>query len=266
MQTSSSQPVLSVLIPTLESRNWQSLVNHLEEQASKFNGYVEVLTELDNGGLPSGVKRQRLTNRAKGAYLAFVDDDDWVSDTYVADILGGIGKSRADVITFNLELKRSDRRKYLEHWSYRLVKADDRDRGIMCANHLCAWRAELARLIGWCPVLGYGDDQLWYKPLIASRRAETEYHINRPLYEYRYCPRSTAQQQVFRMCFSRGYVNSQGGLRCFWWNSPDGLQLVVEARSFMPPVDYLVTVYDCKGVVRDIPTEELAERTRVTVR
>ncbi|GAH67896.1 unnamed protein product, partial [marine sediment metagenome] len=51
---------------------------------------VEIVMLQDQGETVVGIKRNVLLDKAQGKFCAFVDDDDWVSDTYVPDILSAI--------------------------------------------------------------------------------------------------------------------------------------------------------------------------------
>ena len=216
------KPTLSILILVLEHRNWRPLQRHLGLLRSKLKNpeAVEVLIESDNGTLASGIKRQRLVNRAKGKYYCFVDDDDWVADDYLEQILKGC-RSHADVVTFALETFGN---KIKEFWRFGLYK-DHRQFGLMAANHLCAWKSPLARQVGWCPYLGYGDDQMWYKPLMASGLVTTCFYINEPLYHYRLNLNTSANQSRLKVQMARQYVGK--GLKCFWM----GDEIVIQSKG-----------------------------------
>ena len=61
---------------------------------------MEVLESSDNGDMLLGDKRNLLLDQATGDYVAFVDDDDMVADTYIEDILTAIDEQRPDCVTF----------------------------------------------------------------------------------------------------------------------------------------------------------------------
>ncbi len=79
--------LFSILIPTLDNRHEQfsRLYERLNEQINeKFLAKeVEVLYFSDNKQHSLGFKRNKLIEWAKGKFIAFVDDDDNVSDDYV---------------------------------------------------------------------------------------------------------------------------------------------------------------------------------------
>ncbi len=184
-----------------------------------------------------------------------MDDDDWTDDSYLESILKGC-KSGVDVVTFILEkipmhkLSRFDHKfPNKEFWKFGLYK-DQRHEGLMCANHLCAWKRSIATMVGWSPYLGYGDDQLWYKPLMAADVARTQYHIDKPLYKYRLNLNQSANQSREKIRFSKEYVGQ--GLHCFWY----GDEIVVQAGSRHYGGNGKICVINSKGQeVKIIATE-----------
>ena len=54
---------------------------------------VEILVSADNGELSIGRKRNKLIDKARGQYIAFIDDDDDISDNYIALIMKALEKS-----------------------------------------------------------------------------------------------------------------------------------------------------------------------------
>lgn len=93
---------LSILICSLQKRlqKFDALCAHLQQQANKYPNQVEVLWLGDNKTMSVGEKRNKLLTISKGQYVCFVDDDDWVADTYVERIMQGIA-TNADCICFN---------------------------------------------------------------------------------------------------------------------------------------------------------------------
>jgi glycosyltransferase involved in cell wall biosynthesis len=76
--------LLSILIPTLESRKeeFHRLYEKLSNQiiGNSLADEVEILYLLDNREYSLGFKRNRLIEKAIGRFVAFIDDDDDVSD------------------------------------------------------------------------------------------------------------------------------------------------------------------------------------------
>lgn len=88
-----SECLLSILIPTLESRRtlFEGLRAGLETQIKSAGAAeVELLTLCDDGRASVGAKRNQLMDSARGRFIVFIDDDDRVSDDYVAQILESI--------------------------------------------------------------------------------------------------------------------------------------------------------------------------------
>lgn len=193
----------------MESRPWHLMWNEINEQAAEFPGSVECLRLCDNGERTSGQKRQELSRQATGDYVCWVDDDDLVSPDYVTRILTGC-LTGVDVVGITLQMFKD----YVpgEVWHFGLYP-DQRSRGLMAANHLCAWKREIAERVCWTPELGYGDDQAWYGPLHAAGLAKTGVTIQEPIYRYLFSSGDTANQQKSVMDASRRYWGV--GLGCY---------------------------------------------------
>jgi len=94
-----SKPKLSILIPTIPDRHlsYIDLYSELTKQVKRCEqlhptlGTVEILTNESpkyiNGGLTVGAKRDSLLHKAKGDYVAFVDDDEFISPNYIEEML-----------------------------------------------------------------------------------------------------------------------------------------------------------------------------------
>jgi len=156
---------------------------------------VELIVTVDSGIITSGAKRQALTDSARGDYIAFVDDDDEISANYVADLRAGC-QSGAAVVTFRMDQSNDGISQNVQRFSVCAADGTHDADGIvvMQANHLCAWRREVATSIAWDPGLGYGDDQLWYKSIHAMG-GYREHHIPSVLYFYRWSAAGTANQR-----------------------------------------------------------------------
>lgn len=185
--------ILSILTPTIPERVSQAskLQTRIADQILllKSGEQVEHLILSDNRARSIGAKRQALLDIARGQYIAFVDDDDDIADTYVADLLAAAA-SGADVITF---LQASSYNRELSVVDFQLGQGDHayepggftkRD-----AWHVNAWRREA--VIG-CLFLdtNYGEDRAW--ALQARKRAKTSYHINQVLHIYTHDAATTA--------------------------------------------------------------------------
>lgn len=93
---------VSILLCTLPSRVRRFLPNIIEELDKQAEGKpVEILYLGDNKKMRVGEKRNKLLELAKGDYVCFVDDDDWISTDYVDELLKG-ANSGADVFCFRV--------------------------------------------------------------------------------------------------------------------------------------------------------------------
>lgn len=75
--------ILILSIPSRLSNFLPTLLQNLLKQAEPFKNQVEILTLIDNKVRSIGKKRQNLIDIAEGEYIAFIDDDDRVSDNYI---------------------------------------------------------------------------------------------------------------------------------------------------------------------------------------
>jgi hypothetical protein len=189
----------------------QQLVRSLVSQCQGLP--VEVLIGLDSGEMASGRKRNCLRRQSQGDYISFVDDDDRVADDYAPQLLAATHTS-PDVITFQL-LRFSASGS--EVWTFGVGYDDGithTPTGVgMRANHLCAWRREVAMQIAFPDNLGYNDDCLWYKPLVALDVCYDEVHVSQPLYYYLWRPDITSNQS--EEFIRRAYEWAEHGIQCF---------------------------------------------------
>lgn len=154
---------------------------------------VEHLTLCDNKKRSIGGKRQALVDIARGEYIAFVDDDDDVSDDYVANILKGI-ETGADVITFR------QRAIYNGLESEVIFGINNQDEPfnpggvtLRAPWHVCAWKREK---VADClfSESNYGEDIVW---CVQSRaRIRTAHHVDKVLHTYRHDAATTAAPET----------------------------------------------------------------------
>jgi len=196
-------PKLSILTPSIPSRlanleDWRNysssyhgpaidLMEMVSDQIGELA--VEHLVLCDNRARSIGAKRQALVDIARGEYIAFCDDDDDISDDYVAELLRAI-QSGADVITFHQRAIYNG----LESEVRFGVKNQDspfNPGGITLRApwHVCAWKREVVAgcLFGES---NYGEDLVWCQQ--ARRRIKTGFHIPKVLHTYRHDASTTA--------------------------------------------------------------------------
>lgn len=174
---------LSILICTVPSRVEKYLpkmINNLDKQAEKHKE-VEVLYLGDNKRRSVGEKRNDLLRLAKGDYVAFVDDDDEVTQDYVKMLLWGI-ESGADVVNFKVSCS-------VNGGEYKDVIYDARFHGNQnhkdqywrLPNHIMCIKKELALKAGFLEI-NMGEDDEFAKRLKPS--IKTQASIDKVLYYY----------------------------------------------------------------------------------
>lgn len=172
---------LSILIATIGPRydKFLALVEELTRQAEALP--VEIVAYWNNGEFPIGYIRQSLMENAKGEYICFIDDDDWVPDYYVAEILANLGK---DYIGFQVELYEDGHQLKPVYHSikYGIWHEDDGGfyRGV---THLNPIKKELA-IMSRFTLSGAGEDNLW--ALNLTPYVCTENYIDKVMYYYRH--------------------------------------------------------------------------------
>jgi glycosyltransferase involved in cell wall biosynthesis len=211
MDTGMSNPKLSILIPSLFERGGSlaNLLVEIHEQIEVVNCHyadqtVEVLVSIDGGAATVGEKRNQLLRAASGDYIAFVDDDDWISRNYVDELLHAIDDgekwdAQPDIITFEVEfldLQTKARKIIVQSLKYVDERQDlGKQREGAPPSHIACWRSEVA-LCNEFPPISYAEDWLWWYPLLKSGIVKSEYHIDWPLYRYRFDGRKSATQKT----------------------------------------------------------------------
>jgi hypothetical protein len=173
---------LSILICSLESRR-HFLNNLLNVLNSQKTDEVEILTEIDNGQMQIGRKRNILVGRAQGHFLSFIDDDDSVAHDYVSKILNA---TRTDPDAIGIEgimtTNGHNPRKFIHSRQY--DSWFERD-GIYYRNnnHLNPIKASIVRQVPFLEI-NHGEDSDFsrrVKPLI-----HTEVYVHGPIYYYQF--------------------------------------------------------------------------------
>ena len=181
---------ISILVCSLNNRK-DFLLRLYKILTPQLNDDVELIIETDNGEMTIGAKRNILLDKAKGDYIVFVDDDDRVSNDYVAKILESINKSNPDVIGIHL-LMTTD--KVVEEKTFHSIKYkswyDEPDpdkpwlkRYYRNPNHLNPVKREYALQVRF-PEISMGEDKVYSTKLLDFLKTE-EYIID-PIYFYEF--------------------------------------------------------------------------------
>lgn len=95
-----SQPLLTIFVPTMTARAavFKTMMAELNRQvdALEHPEDVEILTDLDNGEVSIGAKRNRLLIRAAGDFVVSIDDDDKIHPRYL-DLITAALRDHSDV-------------------------------------------------------------------------------------------------------------------------------------------------------------------------
>lgn len=164
---------------------WKLLPIEQQEQ-------VEIISVIDNKKMILGEKRSKMVEIAQGQYIAFVDDDDRVTDDYLSELLCGI-ESGCDVVVFRASVQINEGLPklcfYLKDYESDHNSADAYHR---LPNHLMCAKRNLALQIKFQSV-NFGEDADYarrLKPLL-----ETEFVIPKVLYYYFFNSETTETQK-----------------------------------------------------------------------
>lgn len=182
--------LFSILIPSLVDRREMfltSLLEFLDSQADEYPNEVEVLTYIDDGRVPTGTKRNALIHRARGKFVAFIDDDDWVSDTYVKDVVQAV-KQNPDLHCVGFFGELYFRTKFGGLFVHSIMcKEWTEKRGwyYRPPNHLNPIRRDLIWNVGFKPIV-VSEDHFWSLDVKKSGRITNEVFLGgKPTYIYR---------------------------------------------------------------------------------
>jgi glycosyltransferase involved in cell wall biosynthesis len=199
------KPLLSILTPTIRGREKQlaALQDKIQAQraelcqpwknANTWPSCVEHLVLCDDKTRSIGAKRQALVDIARGEYIAFVDDDDDISDDYVASLLQAI-ETGADVITFRQRAIYNGLESEV-HFGVNNQDGPFNPGGITLRApwHVNAWKREK---VADClfSESNYGEDIVWC--IQARARIRTAHHIDRVIHTYRHDAATTAAPEL----------------------------------------------------------------------
>lgn len=185
--------MLSILICTLTSRKeqFERLNKFLEKQIEEADcrDDVEILVFEDDKDYPVGYKRNRLIEEASGEYICFVDDDDWVSDTYVSKIVSVLKKyPGVDCIGFKglLVSKTLGNKEFIHSTQYKRY-SEDKNYYYRPPNHLNIMRKELIKNYKF-PDINFGEDADWTMNICKDAILKNEIFIDDVIYFYFYEP------------------------------------------------------------------------------
>lgn len=176
----------SILICTLRSRqaSFSRVYNKLLWQVRAANavGLVEVLYEVDGGEMHIGEKRNLLMSRARGGHVCFVDDDDDVSDDYVAKVLAAL-ETGPDCVGIVGKIWWHGRWWPFEHSVRHKRYRQDAERFYRCPNHLNPVRRSIAVTFPF-PKIDDSEDTTYAVAMCWSGVLKTEVFVPETIYVY----------------------------------------------------------------------------------
>jgi glycosyltransferase involved in cell wall biosynthesis len=185
----SNRLMLSVLIPTMESRHdsFLCLSGQLDQQIrdSGNTELVEVLNLLDDGSLAIGSKRNQLMDMARGSFIVFVDDDDRISSKYIQEITQAIkNHPEADCICFNGEISfRGKHRHLLKHSNTYEDWLVSNGEYLRPPCHIMPIRRKIALQYQFAEV-DFAEDMDWTMRMCKDKVLEREIALDSVLYFY----------------------------------------------------------------------------------
>jgi glycosyltransferase involved in cell wall biosynthesis len=182
--------ILSILIPTLLEREHflNEMLANLYIQIKEFgNDKVEILLDARGKNITTGQKRNDLLGKAKGEYVWFVDDDDYIFPYAIEEIIKAT-KKNPDVIGIN-GMMTTDGKSQVD-WEirighpYKAVKKDGKEYYLRHPNHITPMKREHAIRVKF-PAKTVFEDYEWAKALNDAGYLKTQEIIDKPVYHYR---------------------------------------------------------------------------------
>jgi glycosyltransferase involved in cell wall biosynthesis len=190
-----NQKLLSILILGIPERIQQldRVIKNLEKQIQDNDAkvQVEILALIDNKARTVGSKRQALLNSAEGRFVAYLDDDDTISENYIKELITAIRANlNVDVVSFNQETRIDNDPPNIVYFGLQYNNTEYRP-GIPVYRkpfHMCAWNAKIAKSVSFKNI-SLTEDWTWIEEL--CKYAKTEHHIDKILHYYIYNSNTT---------------------------------------------------------------------------
>lgn len=162
---------LSILIPSIITR--KAMLDRLLAVINpQLTDGVQVITDIDNGEISIGNKRNRLLEKATGEFLCFIDDDDTIAEDYISTMLETINNNPTiDAIGFLEEVWTLNKPRNI-----RILSGE-------ALLHLNPVRSSIAKTEAFIDS-NLGEDRNWIKRVIPKLKHEI--FIDKVLYKYLY--------------------------------------------------------------------------------
>lgn len=183
--------ILSILIPTLSDRKHflDDMLKNISHQLNKLEAWdkVEVLTDDRGKEVTTGTKRNSLLQKAKGKYVWFVDDDDYIYEYSIEEILKASERS-PDVIGIN-GIMTTDGNNQVD-WEirighpYKAVQRNGKEYYLRHPNHITPMKREHAIRVNF-PNKTVFEDYEWAAALNKAGYLKSQVIIEKPMYHYK---------------------------------------------------------------------------------
>lgn len=177
---------LSILIPTMKGRErfLKRLIDNLSYQINELDSWQDIeIIKCDDEFKTTGHKRNILIEKSEANYIAFIDDDDMITDCYIQKQLDVVN-SGMDCGSLNgLYFLNGVYGKPFIHSNIYNEWYTDAIAYRRCPNHLNCIRRDIAIQIPYKDIT-VGEDGNFSMDLKASGLIKTEYEIKETLYLY----------------------------------------------------------------------------------
>jgi len=182
-----TQPLLTIAIPTIESRKvqFEALVATIRQQIelNDAESLVEIISECDNKEISIGKKRDNLIRKANGTYLVMIDDDDTISRYYIQDVLEACTYD-ADCIGYFEQIHHARKMSVITlratEWTSEPGNGGDLQRTPFFKVPI---KTDICKQVG-CADMRFAEDEDFAKRIYPLLK--TEHFIPKIMYHYRY--------------------------------------------------------------------------------
>jgi hypothetical protein len=158
----------------------ERLLLQIGNQSPDLLARCQVIVDIDGGAASIGAKRNRLLDAAVGRYVAFIDDDDCITENYLTRIFEGIEKNVDHVGVGMMFMPRWERPVLVEcsvkhDWTF------DGTKYLRPPQHVCAIKRTLALQVRF-PEISFREDHAYAHAM--KKLVKTEFVVTEPIYQY----------------------------------------------------------------------------------
>lgn len=198
--------IISILTPTIPKRHKKfcKLYAEINRQITYMNTYHPSLGMIErefcygptflDGGLSIGKKREHLVGNARGKYLCFLDDDEYISPNYIETLVRLCIQDK-DVCTFRSISKLDN------YWAIVNMSLDNKENEQLTPDkivnrpawHVCPVKSEYAKLYPFEDI-NYGEDWDWFSKVLTH--CETEAHSDAVIHQYNHSKLTSESDKI----------------------------------------------------------------------